>query len=161
MIDADSFQMTDRVTQEWTERHPVWRQYGEHQDRAEIVSWGVSEAVLDREIERLEFCGTQPFFPVLALDSLPASGHLIIAANFVTPSGSEVPGYLLRPHAFGLFVAGNEFTFNLHLTSASAATAERLAAALAESADVFPLRYATGLRDHEGKALDGSIERYW
>ncbi|MFQ5415613.1 MAG: hypothetical protein ACE5FL_01065 [Myxococcota bacterium] len=76
-------------------------------------------------------------------------------------SGTGLRGYLFQPHAFGLFVGDDEFAFNTHLAGAPAAGEEKLAAARDVRSSPFPLRYATGLRDHEGNALEGSIERYW
>jgi hypothetical protein len=162
MITADSFEMVDGVTREWLERHPVWCPYDEQEDRPLILAWGVTEARLAEQIERLEYCGTQPLFPVLAIERLPEAGRVLIAADFVTASGRSLPGYVMRPHAFGLFAGDREFCFNHHLISASDRACEKLAAQLGEQPrDIFPLRYDTNVKDGGGKTLAGEIERFW
>jgi hypothetical protein len=162
MIDADTFEMIETITRELLEVHPVWTHYEEPRDRDAILSWGVPVKALDEEISRYEYCGPQPLYPVLRFDPLPRKDHLIVAASFETACGIALPGYLLEPHAFGLFVDDREFCFNRNLVGLSARTANELESALGEKLErVFPIRYATGLRGHDGRAIEGEIERYW
>ena len=162
MIEVGTFQMADRVDRALLERHPAWSPYNERRDRDLIVGWGVAPADLDREIQRFEYCGTLLLFPVLEIDPLPPIVNVFVAARFTTASEASLPGYLLDPHAFGVFVDEKEFTFNRHLAGVSQAAAGKLAQALgADPEGLFPLQYATGLRDADGRALDGQIERPW
>jgi hypothetical protein len=162
MIDSASFAMVDTLTRRDAERHPVWSHYDETAHRDLILSWGVSPTQLDAEIERFEYCGTQPLYPVLVLDPLPRLEHPIMVARFVAASGSKLMGYLLEPHAFGLFVGDREFCFNRRLVSAAIIAERKLSLALGEPADgLFPMDYSTGLRAHDGRVLDGRIQRYW
>jgi len=162
MIAADTFEMIETLTREALEAHPVWTHYEEPDDRDAILSWGVPVKALDDEIARYEFCGPQPLYPVLQLDPLPRKEHLIVAAVFEAACGITLPGYLLEPHAFGLFVGDREFCFNRNLVGVSARAAAKLGSALAEGPErLFRLRYATGLRRHDGGAIEGEIERFW
>ena len=162
MIDSASFAMVDTLTRQDAERHPVWSHYDEPDHRSLILGWGVSPATLDAEIERFEYCGTRPLYPVLELDPLPRLEHLIIVARFVAASGSSLMGYLLEPHAFGLFVGDREFCFNRHLVSAARIAERKLSLALGEPAEgLFPMVYSTGLRAHDGRLVEGRLQRYW
>jgi hypothetical protein len=162
MIDATSFAMVDTLRHQDIERHPVWGRYAEPDGRSRVLGWGVSEAALDAEIARFEYCGTQPLYPILEFDPLPRIGHLIVAARFVAASETNLTGYLLEPHAFGFFVGEREFCFNRQLVGAAAITARKLSEVLAEPADgLFPVRYETGLRSHDGRTVEGEIRRYW
>jgi hypothetical protein len=162
MIDADSFEMIETLTREALEAHPVWTHYEEPRDREAILSWGVPVKALDDEIARYEYCGPQPLYPVLQLDPLPRKEHLIVGTVFEAACGIALPGYVLEPHAFGLFVGDREFCFNRILVGLSARAAGELESALAEEIErLFPLRYASGLRRHDGGAIEGEIERFW
>ena len=162
MIAADTFEIIETLTRDALETHPVWTHYEKPSDRDAILSWGVSVKALDDEIARYEFCGPQPLYPVLQLDPLPRKEHLIVAAVFEAACGIALPGYVLEPHAFGLFVGDREFCFNRNLVGLSARTAGELESALAEEIErLFPLRYASGLRRHDGGAIEGEIERFW
>jgi hypothetical protein len=162
MITADTFEMIETITREALQRHPVWTHYDESTDRETILGWGVRAKTVDDEIARYEFCGPQPLFPVLQADPLPRRPHLIVSVAFDTASGAGLPGYLLDPHAFGLFVDDREFCFNRTLGGLSARAAASLGSALGEDPErLFPLRYAAELRTDEGRAIRGEIERYW
>ena len=162
MITADTFNMIETLTREALEAHPVWTHYEKPRDRDAILSWGVPVTALDDEIARYEYCGPQPLYPVLQLDPLPPTEHLIVAAVFETAGGIALPGYVLEPHAFGLFVGDQEFCFNRNLVGVSARAAAKLGSALAEEPrSLFPLRYASGLRSHDGRTIEGEIQRYW
>jgi hypothetical protein len=162
MIRAESFEMIETLTREALEAHPVWTHYEEPRDREAILSWGVPVKALDDEIARYEYCGPQPLYPVLQLDPLPRKEHLIVAAVFDAACGIELSGYVLEPHAFGLFVGDRELCFNRNLVGLSARAAGELESALGEEIErLFPIRYATGLRRHDGSRIEGEIERFW
>jgi hypothetical protein len=162
MFAADTFEMIETLTRGALEAHPVWTHFEKADDRDTILGWGVPVSLLDEEIARYEYCGPQPLYPVLQLDPLPQREHLIVAAIFDAACGVELPGYVLEPHAFGLFVGDREFCFNRNLAGISARAAAALASELAEEAErLFPLRYATGFRTHDGRAIEGEIERFW
>jgi hypothetical protein len=162
MIAAEDFEMIETLTREALGAHPVWTHYEKPEDRDAILGWGVPVKALDDEIARYEYCGPQPLYPVLQLDPLPRKEHLIVGAIFNAACGIELPGYVLEPHAFGVFVGDREFCFNRNLVDLSARAAAKLESALAEEAErLFPFRYSTGLRTHDGRAIEGEIERYW
>jgi len=162
MITADTFEMIETLTRDALEVHPVWTHYEKSEDRDTILSWGVPVKALDDELARYEYCGPRPLYPVLQLDPLPSKDHLIVAAAFETACGIALSGYVLDPHAFGLFVGDQEFCFNRNLVGVSARAAAKLGAALAdEPGRLFPLRYASRFRSHDGRAIEGEIERYW
>lgn len=162
MISSDSFEMTESVSRAALERHPAWAHFESPDDRETILGWGVAPEIVDRELERYEFCGPQPLYPVLKLDPLPPLAHLIVAVTFESQSGIRCAGYLLEPHAFGLFVGDREFCLNRSLASLSQRVASELAAALDTRPDLlFPLRYESELESHDGSAIRGTLERLW
>jgi len=162
MITADTFEMIETLTREALQKHPVWTHYEESEDRNVILGWGVGVKTVDDEIARYEFCGPQPLYPVLQIDPLPRRPHLIVAVTFDTACEIALPGYLLEPHAFGIFIDDQEFCFNRNLIGLSARTAAKLGSTLGEDPErLFPLRYAAGLRAGDGRAIRGEIERYW
>ena len=162
MITADTFEMIETITREALEAHPVWTHYEKPEDRDAILGWGIPVKALDDEIARYEFCGPQPLYPVLQLGPLPRKEHLIVAATFDTACGIALPGYVLEPHAFGLFVGDRELCFNRNLVDLSARAAAKLESALAEKPErLYPLRFTAGLRTYDGRAIEGTIERYW
>lgn len=162
MIDSRSFHMIEQLTRADVERHPVWSHYEESCDRSRVLSWGVSAAALDAEMERFQYCGTRTLYPVLEYDPLPDIDHLIVAAEFVTAAGTTLLGYLIAPDVFGVFVGEREFCFNRSLVGAAAITARKLSEALGEPPEaLFPLRYSSGLRSGDGRAIEGEIQQYW
>jgi len=162
MITADSFEMIELITREALERHPVWAHYERSDDHNRILGWGVRGETLDGEIARYEFCGPQPLYPVLQLDPLPRMPHLVVSVSFHTSCGISLPGYLLEPHAFGVFIGDHEICFNRNLRSLAARTAAGLGAALDRDPEcLFPLRYAAALRTDDGREISGEIDRFW
>jgi len=162
MIDCGSFQMIEHLTRADVERHPVWSHYDDSEDRSRILGWGVSAATLDAEIERFQYCGTRSLYPVLELGALPDLDHLIVAADFVTASGTTLLGYRIPPHVFGVFVGEREFCFNRTLVGAAAIAARKLSEALGQAPEaLFPLRYSIRVRSRDEQAAAGDIQRYW
>jgi hypothetical protein len=154
--------MIESISRAALERHPVWAHFEAATDRDTILAWGVDPEIADREIGRYEFCGPQPLYPVLQLEPLPPQSHLIIGVTFESKLGSRCPGYLLEPHAFGIFVEDREFCLNRNLEGLSQRVAVRLASALDTNPDqLFPLRYESELRSHDGDEIRGSVERFW
>jgi hypothetical protein len=162
MHTADTFEMIEIITRGALERHPVWTHYEQEQDRDVILGWGVREKTLDDEVARYEFCGPQPLFPVLQLDPLPPRPHLIVSVTFESACGTSLAGYLLEPHAFGVFAGDREFCFNRILASLAARAAAGLASALGRRPErLFPLAYSSDLRTPEGRAIRGEIAAFW
>jgi hypothetical protein len=162
MHTADTFEMIETITREALARHPVWAHFEQEEDRDVILGWGVRETTVDDEIARYEFCGPQPLFPVLQLDPLPPRPHLIVSVTFESACGASLPGYLLEPHAFGVFAGDREFCFNRNLASIAARAADGLASDLGRDPErLFPLAYASDLRTHTGCAIRGEIAAFW
>jgi hypothetical protein len=127
-----------------------------------LIGWGIAGEVVDREAARYEYCGHQPLYPVLALDPLPPQSHLIVQMTFLAASGGSLQGYLLAPHAFGIFANGREFCFNRNLPTLAARIAAELEKALATvSPPIFPLRYTSDLRNDAGDPIAGEIPSFW
>lgn len=82
------------------------------------------------------------FHPLSDWSRLPEEfGTLFIKAIFKTAEGMELSGYLVDhpPYAFGLFVDGTEYCFNLNLPDLSSSTTEKLVAKI--GSPIFPLEY--------------------
>lgn len=162
MTSADAFQMVETLSRTALDYHPVWCGYQENRDREMILGWGVSEKQLDDWVETYRFCGPVPLFSVLEFDPLPDRSELIVAMTFHTRSDRELFGYLLEPQALGIFLGDREFTFNQSLPGFSARSAGLLAEASGISQEeLFPLRYTTELRRHDGSRLQGEVEARW
>ncbi len=159
---TEKFEMRDVVGREALEEHPVWAPFKGDEDREMILGWGVTAERLDSEIDRFEYCGTDPMFPVLEFESLPKIGGMVIAATFEVGSGRKLCGYLIGTNAFGVFAEQREFSFNRNLPEAGAFSARRLGEALEmESRDLFPIRYRTGFRSADGREIEGTLEPFW
>lgn len=161
-MEPDAFEMIETLDREALSRHPVWTPF-RPADRPYILAWGVAPERLDEQIALYAFCGPDPLFPVLDRTGLPARPDLIVAAHFeLGTSGLELPGYVLAPHAWGVFTDRCEFVFNRGLPGASRRSAERLAAALAVSVQaVFPMRYRSGLPSPDGARSEGEFAAPW
>ncbi len=149
------------MSAEALERCPVWSHWDPEVDRERVLSWGVTAEAVDRRTELFEVCGPVPLYPVLDVASLGDRKDLVVAASFELAGGTRLDGYLLEPHAFGIFHDGEEYSFNRNLPAFSEREAMRLAAALGEGADsIFPLGYRIDPRvpvDDD----EGGIPRFW
>jgi hypothetical protein len=168
MLDPAAFHFIERFTQADLEEHPVWRHYEEARDRVVILSWGVSRDLLDEETEKFKFCGPEPLYPVLELGEagvLGAPGDragLNIRVRFESQTGDHFAGYVIEPHAFGIFYQRQDYCFNRSLPSAASRTAEKLASAVSRSvAELFPIRYSADLELARGESFGGEIARFW
>jgi len=162
MITPDSFEMIESASRTALEKHPVWAHFESQEDRRIILDWGVAPERVDGEIERYAYCGPPPLYPVLELDPLPSRPHLVIGTTFESNLGTRCNGYLLEPHAYGIFVGDDEFCLNRNLARLSKQTAERLATALGTRVELlFPLRYQSGIRNHHGNTIEGTLEVFW
>jgi len=162
MITPDSFEMIEIASRAALEQHPVWAHFESPKDRQIILDWGVAPERVDSEITRYEGCGSPPLYPVFELDPLPSRRHLVVGATFESGLGIRCGGYVLEPHAYGIFVGDDEFCLNHNLAQSSKQTAERLATALGTCAELlFPLRYESGIRNHRGITIEGTLEAFW
>lgn len=154
------FRMIETLSREALAQHPLWAPF-RPPDRARILRWGVDPERLDAELSRYDYCGLDPLFPVPDDEPLDDPKDVFVAVTAVLACGRALPGYLLEPQAFGVFVGEREFTFNRGLPDFSRRAAERLAQALDTAPDaVFPLRYRS-VRDLAGGPLEGAIDAPW
>jgi hypothetical protein len=147
-MEPEAFEMVETLDRGALERHPVWTPF-RPADRPWILAWGVPPERLDQQIALYQYCGPDPLFPVLDRGRLPARPDLIVAARFTLgATGAGCPGYVLAPHAWGVFTERSEHVFNRGLPAASRRSAERLLAALGLAVapeHAFPMRYRTTL----------------
>lgn len=162
MIGPSDFALREVVDAEAIALHPVWAPYGDAGDRELILSWGVEADRLDRELVRYDDCGPSMHFPVLALQPLPRKAGVIVAARFVGADGRSLEGWVMPPHAFGLFADGHDISFNRTLPGMAAAQLRRLGDLLGSTAEpLFPIRYESGLEQVDAGAIRGEIARFW
>lgn len=163
MLDAKSFRFIEMFTRDDLAQHPVWHHFDEGRDRARILAWGVAPEQLAREVARFQTCGPEPLYPVLALDALPEVPNLNIAVVLETAGGARLEGYLVEPHAFGVYVGDLEIVFNQQLPARGGRQAQTVADAMGiDVRRLFPLRYrAPGVRRLDGRPVEGEIPRYW
>ncbi len=160
--EADAFEMCEVVGRAELDRHPVWATWGDPGDRALVLGYGVAAEQLDRALARFDDCGPSLLFPVLAEGPLPDKAGLVVSARFETAGGQSVPGYVLEPHAFALFVGEREIAFNRTLVRQAARSATSLCEALGEAESaLFPLRFETGRERADGSLLGGEITPFW
>ena len=62
---AEKFEMRDVVDREALELHPLWAPFRGDEDREMILAWGVTVERLDQEIDRFEYCGTDPLWRLI------------------------------------------------------------------------------------------------
>lgn len=152
---AEAFAMRETLRREDLDRHPVWAPFRAG-DRDWILGWGVRPERLDDELERYDYCGPEPLFPVLDLEKIPDREDLVVAARVTLADRSELPGYRLAPHVVGVFAQGREWVFNRSLPARACSQAAALARALGTSPEgVLPLRYRCRVSAPEGTAIEG------
>jgi len=162
VITDDGFEMIETLSREALARHPVWAHFRDPDDRETILGWGVGADALEAQIARYRSCGLQPLYPVLRCDPLPAIPHLVVAVRFDCADGTQLPGYVIAPHAFGIYVGEREFTFNRNLATLSRRVAASLGAALGRDAErLFPLRPVPQLPGVDDARVAGEIPRFW
>jgi hypothetical protein len=163
-MEPEAFEMVETLDREALARHPVWTPF-RPADRPWILAWGVPPERLDQQIALYQYCGPEPLFPVLDRGRLPARPDLIVAARITLgATGVELPGYVLAPHAWGVFSGGGEHVFNRGLPAASRRSAERLVAALGLAVApeaVFPMRYRTEPTDAVAAPDEGEFPAPW
>ena len=159
MIDAAGFRMIELLSQRDLEAHPIWADFHDERDRARILSWGVAEARLESEIERYDYCGRAPLFPVLDLAAVGEVASPSVALRFELPDGRSLPGYCVGDAAFGVYSGGDEFCLNPSLPARARAELERLAAALGvEGSPPGPIRYAPTARFEGDERWTGVLD---
>ena len=130
---------------------------GRDLDHDRLIGWGVTVQQIEEQEAAFVACGLIPLYPILDSGALEDRADVALAAHFESAAGVRVSGYLLDPHAFGLFVDGHEFSFNRNLREFSAREAGRLAEALGVAPDaLFPMTWRLDERlqklpgEHEG-----------
>lgn len=160
VIDAKRFRMIELVTLEDLLEHPVWADFQGDRDRTRILSWGVSEACLEDAIERYDYCGRSPLYPVLELENTEDFSNPTIALRIALPGGGFATGYRMGDLAVGVFLGDEEYCLNPKLPSRSRAEFDRLARALGcEPAELGPLRYESVAELGTKGRVQGVFER--
>lgn len=159
MIDAGSFRMVELLTRTDLEAHPVWADFHQERDRTRILSWGVSAESLAAEVERYDYCGRAPLYPVLDLAAVDELASPSIGLRISLRDGRTLLGYRLGEHAFGIYVGGDEYCLNPSLPSRARSELARLAAALdCDVALLSSLRYEPLAEECSEVAPPGAIE---
>ena len=159
MIGPAEFRMIELLTRADLEAHPLWADFHDERDRARILSWGVATERLDAEIERYDYCGHAPLYPVLDLVSAAEVASLTVGLRISLPDGSVLPGYRLGENAFGVYVGDEEYCLNPSLPGRARAELERLAAALSrEPSALVSLRYESVSELGDQARIEGVLE---
>ncbi len=162
--EAHEFELIERISPEALASHPAWTHFEVEVDRARVLAWGVPAPALDDQVRQFEHCGLVPLCPVIEIGGLARIPDVMLAARFTAPGGPVFDGYLLDPHAFGLFHETEEYSFNRSLPGFSAREARRLAATLGcEVGDLFPLVWQLDPRATKDGELTaaGSVAIFW
>lgn len=162
--EVHEFELIERISPEALASHPAWTHFEVEVDRARVLASGIPAPALDDQIRRFEHCGLVPLCPVIELGELARIPDVMLAARFTSPRGPVFDGYLLDPHAFGLFHEGEEYSFNRSLPGFSAREARRLAATLGcQVEDLFPLVWKLDPRATKDVELtaEGSVASFW
>ncbi|MEE3332131.1 MAG: hypothetical protein VX246_14795 [Myxococcota bacterium] len=143
MIRATEFRMVELMTSADFAEHSVWADFHEERDRTRILSWGVTGDRLDAEIERYDYCGRSPLYPVLDVASTDELANPSVALVFTTRSALELPGYRLGQLAFGVYAGDREFCLNPSLPGRARVELAKLAKEIDKPlSDVETLCYA-------------------
>lgn len=151
------FEMREMLEREDLEAHPLWAPFRD-EDRSVILAWGIPEARIDAELQRYDYCGLEPLFPVLDTARVPDRPDFIVAARVTLRDGRELPGYRLAPWVVGVFADDREWVFNAGLSGRSKAVASSLADVLRMPFDrIFPLHFRTLVPGADGRPLEGAF----
>jgi hypothetical protein len=130
VIEPAEFRMIELLTRADLAAHPVWADFHDAADRARILSWGVAPRRLEAEIERYDYCGRAPLYPVLDLAAALEVASPSVGLRIRLPDGESLPGYRVGDSAYGIYLGDDEFCLNPSLPGRAHAELERLAAAL-------------------------------
>jgi hypothetical protein len=145
---------------EHLEEYPVWSEFYDYDEREEILQWGIDAEWLDNELERVRSGEghVHGMYPLLETDPFPDRMRIYIKADFETPQGAKLTGYVINEDAYciGIFLIGEEFKFNEQLASWCRSDLTKLQATLGDPRDpIVPLRYRTDFAGVEGRRIEG------
>jgi hypothetical protein len=142
--------------------HPIWSEHYDYDEREEIVSWGVDQEWLGRELDRMHDGSDHCAYPILRPYPLPDRMRLYVKARFETAGGTRLDGYVMNDDAFvvTLFAGDGEYTFSRHsaLGDLNGQSLRELRAAIGRADDrVFPLRYETDFLGPDDTPIAGTF----
>lgn len=99
---ASKFRMVSmrELGPEQFEYHPIWSEFYDHDERDEIIEWGVDPVQLEAELARHHTGDEHAAYTVLKPYPLPERMRLYICAKFTTPDGVVFDGYVMDSDAF-------------------------------------------------------------
>lgn len=105
----------------------------------------------------------QDYVPVLAFSPLPEDrSPLFVKARLKPARGPELEGYVVYQavlYAIGIFVNGQEFTFNRRLLSRAGESSANLFRAMGTKPfELFPLEFVTDFSFADGEKLAGVFD---
>lgn len=158
---AENFEMFEAVSLARLNRWPIWAEYYDPEDHADIVSWGVPEETVEAELEYFNLGVCHPVYPVLRLWPIDWNKRLYVAAWFTTPHGHRVRGCLVDDGSYSVrvFIGGDALLLNLNLPAYLEEVLATIRRAVNDGRDpVLPLRWETDALDPEGRPLRGVFE---
>jgi len=76
------------------DRHPIWSEYYDYDERDEILSWGIDPLWLEAELKRVHTENDHCAYPILQPYPLPERMRLYIKAQITTFDGQFLKGTL-------------------------------------------------------------------
>jgi hypothetical protein len=134
------------------QEHAVWARYYDPDEIEEVVSWGIDRTAFLKALEQAHDGSDHAMYPVMRTDPLPESLDLYVRAEFVTPGGRRLTGYINGTEAnfVTLFCAKDQFSFSsTSLPDLNLEDLARLRRAIGDAAAVI-------FTDHVSHALSAS-----
>ena len=149
-----------QLSRQHFEQYPVWSEYYDHDEREEIISWGIDREWLERELSRVHDGNDHCAYPILRPHPLPDRMRLYIRARFVTAGGARLDGYVMNDDASvaTLFAGEGEYAFSRHLSleDLNAASLRGLRTIIGfEDDPIFPLGYETDFVGPDYAPIEG------
>lgn len=142
--------------------HPIWPEYYDPDELAEIASWGVDPVWLNQQLADTNDGNDHWAYPILRPYPLPERMRLYIKARFSTAGGATLDGFIMNQDAFciTLFLPGDDLVFSRHPLFATEMARQTIALrhTLHRTDDpIFPMRYQTEFLARDNTPIAGTF----
>lgn len=155
------FQVTGDLRKNHIADWPIWAEYYEHEELAEIKSWGFDETLVSN---RSKMNHDQIFYSIPMLDNIPDRFRIYILSEFTTAHGNKLDGYIVNDDAYAIavFTSTGVELFNRNCTDSYMWDQPRFKVQSLNDLNedpIFPLKYKSSIADRNGTRFKGIFDK--